>query len=356
MPPRRVFNPPNPWARIQYEPLEPPPKQRLEIYEDASRSIVARNDSPDVGFEFSVNPYRGCMHGCAYCYARPGHEYLDFSAGTDFERKIVIKPEAPRLLAAHFDRPSWRGDPVMFSGVTDCYQPLEARYGLTRACLEVCLRYRNPAMIITKSPLIERDIELLVKLRDAAAVRVMMSIPFWDEAHARAMEPWVPAPKRRIEALARLREAGVDAGVMVAPLIPGLGDEDMPRVLEAAAAVGATRAGTVYLRLPGPVRAVFEARVREALPLRAEKILARVREARGGRLNDPRFGHRMRGDGPHAAAIEALFRRTCARLGLDASGGLPMRSDTFCRPEGTQKRRRPSESERRQLSLFGRAR
>lgn len=331
--PRRVFNPPNPWAAHHVEYFEPPDKLRLQIYEDASRTIVSRNQSPDISFEFSVNPYRGCMHGCAYCYARPGHEYLDFSAGSDFERKIVIKARAPELLAAHFEKKSWRGDLVMFSGVTDCYQPLESRYELTRRCLEVCLRYKNPVSIVTKSPLVERDIELLAELGRVSGCRVMVSIPLWDPTHARAIEPWVPAPQRRMQTLERLVAAGIDAGVMVAPLIPGLGDEDMPKILEAAACAGAKRAGIVYLRLPSTVREVFEARVREALPLRAEKILARVREARGGRMNDARFGHRMRGDGPHAAAIHALFESTCRRLGLHHRGDDPMPTGSFERPD-----------------------
>lgn len=315
-----VSNPPNPWAHSEVEYIGEAPRAHLQVYEDATRSIVSRNDSPDLGFDFSVNPYRGCMHGCAYCYARRTHEYLDFGAGSDFERKIVVKPDAAELLRRHFERPSWRGAPLAFSGVTDCYQPLEAEWRLTRACLEVCVEYRNPALIITKSPLIERDIDVLCELGRVADVGVMISVPLWDPAHARAIEPWVPAPQRRIESIRRLREAGIRTGVMVAPLIPGLGDEEMPSVLEAAAAAGATHAGTVDLRLPGSVALVFEERIREAMPTKAEGILKRVREARGGRLNDARFGSRMMGTGPHADATRALFKATCRRLGLGTSG------------------------------------
>jgi DNA repair photolyase len=251
------------------------------------------------------------------CYARPGHEYLSFGAGTDFERKIVVKPRAPELLREAFDKKSWKGDLVVFSGVTDCYQPLEASYRLTRGCLEVCADYRNPVGIITKAPLIERDIDVLVRLHEVARVGVSISVPFWDPEKARAIEPFVATPQRRIKTIARLAEAGLDVGVNVAPVIPGLGDEDMAEILTAAAAAGARRAGFIFLRLPGPVKEVFQERIRANLPLRAERILSRVREARKGKLNDPRFGKRMEGEGPYADAAYALFDQTCKKLGLN---------------------------------------
>ncbi|HEX9103184.1 MAG TPA: PA0069 family radical SAM protein [Polyangia bacterium] len=315
---RPVSNPPNPWlsSEVEYLPEEMP-EARLEIFEDHTRTILASNDSPDVGFEFSVNPYRGCQHACAYCYARPGHEYLSFGAGTDFERKIVVKPRAPELLREAFDRKSWKGDLVVFSGVTDCYQPLEASYRLTRGCLEVCAEYRNPVGIITKAPLIERDLDVLVRLHEVARVGVSVSVPFWDPDKARAMEPFVATPQRRIKTIARLAAAGLDVGVNVAPVIPGLGDEDIAEILTAAAAAGAKRAGFIFLRLPGPVAPVFAERVAAALPLRAERILSRVREARRGKLNDARFGKRMEGEGPYAEAAYALFDKTCKKLGLN---------------------------------------
>jgi DNA repair photolyase len=316
MPPRPIRNPPNPWHSTEVRYLGEPPPVRLAVYHDASRSIVSTNDSPDISFAFSVNPYRGCTHACAYCYARPTHEYLDFGAGTDFDRKIAVKLDAPELLRRVFERPSWRGDVVMFSGVTDCYQPLEASYRLTRQCLEVCREYRNPVGIVTKAPLLERDLDLLADLHELAQLSVAVSIPLWNRDHARAIEPGVATPQRRIETVRRLAEAGLDVTVMVAPLIPGLGDEDMPSVLEAAADAGARSAAMVMLRLPGPVRQVFEERLREALPLRADRVLARVRDVRGGELNDPRFGSRMRGEGAYAEATQALFARTAARLGL----------------------------------------
>jgi DNA repair photolyase len=270
------------------------------------------------------------------CYARPGHEYLSFGAGTDFDRKIVVKPEAPRLLREAFEARSWKGEFVMFSGVTDCYQPLEASYRLTRGCLEVCAEYRNPCGVITKAPLIERDLDVLVELGKVADFGVTLSIPLWDPAKARAIEPYVATPQRRIRTVERLAKAGVRVGVNVAPLIPGLGDEDMPAILQAAHDAGASHAGFVFLRLPGPVAPVFVERLRAALPLRAEKVLARVREARGGKLYDSTFGARKVGDGPYAAAAMALFEATCRRLGL-ATGNIPRPEapPTFQRPART---------------------
>jgi DNA repair photolyase len=328
---RAVSNPPNPWISSQLEYLEEVPEAKLEVYEDHSKTILAENDSPDVGFRFSVNPYRGCFHGCAYCYARPSHEYLSFGAGTDFERKIVVKPRAAELLREAFDKKSWQGDLVAFSGVTDCYQPLEASLELTRRCLEVCAEYRNPVGIITKAPLIERDLDVLVKLHEVASLRVMMSIPFWNADNARAIEPYVATPQRRLKTLSRLAAAGLRVGVMVAPIIPGLNDEDLVRVLEAAAAAGARSAGTVFLRLPGSVKQVFEERVRQALPLRADKILHKVREARGGKLYDSRSFIRQKGEGPYAESARALFDATCRRLGLNQDEDLP-NAGTFSRP------------------------
>src|SRR2546428_9101507 len=210
--PRPISNPPNPWLSTEVEYLDEIPPAKLEVYEDHTREILAHNDSPDVGFSWSVNPYRGCFHACAYCYARPTHEYLGLGAGTDFERKITVKPQAPQLLREAFERPSWKGELVVFSGVTDCYQPLEASYRLTRGCLEVCAEYRNPAGIITKSPLIERDLDVLQQLQRDARVSVSVSIPIWDRGHAHAIEPYVATPQRRMKAIERLAAAGLDVG------------------------------------------------------------------------------------------------------------------------------------------------
>jgi DNA repair photolyase len=269
------------------------------------------------------------------CYARPSHEYLSFGAGTDFERKIVVKPKAPQLLRDAFDEPKWKGELVVFSGVTDCYQPLEASYRITRGCLEVCVEYRNPAGIISKSPLVERDIDVMQELGRVARFSIMVSVPFWDEAKARAIEPFVTTPARRVRAIERLAKAGIRVGVMVAPIIPGLNDEDMGDVLRAARDAGATHAGTVLLRLPGAVKEVFEDRLRAALPLRADRVIRRIKETRGGRMYDARFGVRGTGEGPYAEAIQRLFEQTCAKLGLRTG----MRDEeeapvTFRRPRG----------------------
>jgi DNA repair photolyase len=265
------------------------------------------------------------------CYARPTHEYLSFGAGTDFERKIVIKPDAPALLRERFEKSSWQGELIMLSGNTDCYQPLENTYRLTRGILEVCAEYRNPVHVITKSPLIERDLELLVRLEREASVGVSLSIPFWNPDTARKLEPFVTTPERRMRAAQRLAAAGIDVTINIAPLILGLGDRDVPAILEAAAAAGVKRAALIPLRLPGAVKQVFEERLRAALPLSAEKVLRRTREMRGGKLYDSRFGQRMSGEGEYFQTTQHLFETTCKRLGLNQEYRLE-RPNTFRRP------------------------
>ncbi len=335
--PRPIANPPNPWHTTHVEWIGPAPDAKLEVFEERAKSIVNRNDSPDVGFDWSVNPYRGCYHGCAYCYARPGHEYLGHGAGTDFERKLVVKTNAAELLREHFDKPSWQGHTLAFSGVTDCYQPLEASYRLTRACLEVCLDYRNPVQIITKGALVRRDVELIAELGRVAWSSVAVSLPILDDELAAAIEPWASPPSRRLEAIEALTKAGVDVGVSIGPVIPGLTDEQIPATLQAIAAAGARWAFLIMLRLPGPVLPVFEQRLHEAVPQRAEKVLHAIEQIRGGKRNDSRFGERMRGQGPRWAAIEALFETHRRRLGLARSpmeslGSNPARASTFRRP------------------------
>jgi DNA repair photolyase len=302
---------------LEYDEGEAPGAE-LEVYEDQSKSILSTNDSPDVGFRWSVNPYRGCQHSCSYCYARPSHEYLSFGAGTDFERKIVVKRRAPELLRESFDKKSWKGDLVVFSGITDCYQPLESKMRLTRGCLEVCAEYRNPVGIITKSPVIERDIDVLQELARVASVRVSVSVPFWDPDVAKAMEPMVTTPERRMKIVETLAKAGIPVGVSVSPIVPGLNDDHLGDVLERARDAGARHAFYVLLRLPGPVKEVFETTLRAKLPLRAEKVLRRLREAHGGKLYDSAFGSRGRGDGVYADTIRMLFERTAKRCGLNA--------------------------------------
>jgi DNA repair photolyase len=345
MRPIPVANPPNPWETNVVDYLGEAPLAPLQIFEDHSRSIVSKNDSPDLGFTWSVNPYRGCLHACAYCYARPTHEYLGFGSGTDFERKIVVKPRAGELLRQAFERRSWKGELIVFSGNTDCYQPLEASYRLTRACLEVCAAYRNPVHIITKAPLIERDLDLLARLARDASLSVSVSIPFWNEANARAIEPYVATPARRIKAVKRLADAGIPVSVNVAPICPGLNDEDIPTILEQAKAAGATGASMIMVRLPGTVKQVFEQRIRSELPLRAERILARTREVRAGKLNDPRFGVRQTGEGVYAEAVSRLFERTAERLGLRGrrvQPDEPCTTATFRRPIVDENMQEPS--------------
>jgi DNA repair photolyase len=340
--PRPVSNPPNPWASTEVQYLDEIPPSRLEVMEDHSREVLARNNSPDVCFTWSVNPYRGCMHACAYCFARPTHEYLSMGAGTDFETRIVVKPHAPELLREAFERPRWQGETLVFSGVTDCYQPLEASMRLTRRCLEVCAEYRNPVGIITKAPLIERDIDVLQTLSREARLWVSISLPFHNPELARAMEPYVATPKRRLRTIERLAAAGISVAASVAPVIPGLNDEDIAKVLAAAREAGATRAHYTLLRLPGQVKDVFEERLRAKLPLRAERVLHRIRETRGGELYDSRFNSRMRGEGLYAQTIERLFDMAARKVGMRMSSVSESAPTTFRRPE------RPSA----QLSLF----
>lgn len=350
MRPVAVSNPPNPWATTEVQYLEDLPQVRLEVFVDGTRRILAKNDSPDVGFTWSVNPYRGCFHACAYCYARPSHEYLSFGAGTDFDRKIVIKPEAPALLRAAFSKKGWRRETVVFSGVTDCYQPLEASYRLTRGCLEVCVERANPAAIITKSALVERDVDVLVSLTAAASAHVTVSVPFWDADKARAIEPYVPSPARRLRVIETLARAGISVGVNVAPIIPGLNDQDIPKILKAAREAGARSAGHVLLRLPGSVKAVFEERLRAALPLSADRVLHRVRETRGGRLYDSRFGVRGRGQGTYAQAIQDLFESAAARQGFVPHAAMGDTARSLA--QETKEETKPAEPVSAQLDLF----
>ncbi len=330
MKPRPVSNPRNPWDATTVDWLGEPPPALPRVYADATREILSRNDSPDIPFTYSVNPYRGCAHACAYCYARPTHEYLGFGAGTDFDTRIVAKLRAPELLRRAFERPGWTGEPIAFSGNTDAWQPLEASLRLTRGCLEVCAEYRNPVLVTTKAPLVERDLDLLSSLAGHGAASVTITLPFLDPAWARAIEPWVASPERRLETIRRIAAAGIPVGVNLAPIIPGLNDEEIPRVLAAAREAGATRAHWLLLRLPGPVKEVFEERLRAALPERADRVLHRVRETRDGKLYDARFGVRGRGEGQYAATIGALFEASASRLGF-ASGDRPP-SAPFRRP------------------------
>jgi DNA repair photolyase len=278
------------------------------MFEDASREILSRNDSPDLSFRWSVNPYRGCFHACAYCYARPTHEYWGFGAGTDFESKIVVKRQAAALLRQAFQRPSWKGELIVFSGNTDCYQPMEASLELTRACLEVCAEHRNPVAIITKGILVQRDLDVLTRLQEQAWVRVYFSIPFADDDVARRVEPQAPSSHKRFEAMACLSKAGISTGISISPIIPGLNDEDLPELLQRARQAGATEAMSTLLRLAKSVESVFLERMSAAFPERFAKMTHRIREVRGGAMTDGAFFSRHHGDGPYWAMIERLFR------------------------------------------------
>lgn len=318
--PRPVSNPPNPWLSAHVEWLEEPPAARLEVLEERCKGLLTPNDSPDVPFRFGVNPYRGCQHACAYCYARPGHEYLGWGAGTDFDTKIVVKTNAEEVLRRELARRTWRRDWVAFSGVTDPYQPLEASYGLTRACLIACLEHRTPVALITKAALVRRDLDVLADLARGPGARVYLSIPFADRGIARALEPHASSPNARFDALAALSSAGIPTGVSISPLIPGLGESAIPEILERARAAGATCTFMILLRLPGAVQRVFDARLRAALPDRAERVLSTLARMRGGRANDPNFGTRMSGQGPEWTAIERLHRTCARRLGYEDVG------------------------------------
>jgi DNA repair photolyase len=320
-------NPENRYERIHVEcdeesdwPGEEPISERRPptlFFRDASRSALAENDSPDIGFRFSINPYRGCEHGCIYCYARPSHEYLSFSAGLDFESRIMVKQEAPELLRQTFLSPRWQPQTVALSGNTDCYQPVERKLQLTRRCLEVFREFLNPVAVVTKSALVTRDVDLLADLARHGAAQVMISVTTLEDELARRMEPRAARPQRRLEAIHASSQAGVPTGVIVAPVIPGLNDEEVPRILQAAADAGAASASWVLLRLPTPVDSLFEMWVKQHFPDRHARIVGRIRDCRGGRLSDPRFGSRMRGEGVYAEQLAALFRSAARRYRLD---------------------------------------
>lgn len=348
---RTIANPPSRFEAARLEWDVPPEPARLTVYEDDTKGILARNESPDLWHRWSLNPYRGCLHACAYCYARPSHEYLGFGAGTDFDTRILVKLRAAELLEEAFEAPSWRGETVLFSGNTDCYQPLEYRFRLTRACLEVCARYHNPVAIITKAALVERDLDVLQELHRVARVHVILSIPFFDPEVGRVIEPGAPSPERRFRAVKALADAGLSVGVNVAPVIPGLNDRDIPKVLQAAREAGARHAAMILVRLPDPIAGVFEARLREGLPLRADGVIARLRRARGGQLHTPQFKLRMTGEGPEWEATERLFDLWLDKLGFEKHE--ERARDASGKPvEGPSPFRRPPRAGR-QLGLFG---
>lgn len=326
-----LINPPNRFAKTHQEPdfdhlewdeeyLEGLDKRPIEYLADSSKSIVSRNDSPDVPFNYSVNPYRGCVHGCSYCYARPGHEYLGFNAGLEFETKIVVKHDAPDLFREFLSREVWNPEPITFSGVTDCYQPAEREFRLTRQCLEVALECCQPVSIITKNALVIRDVDLLREMATRRLVHVFLSITSLDKDLARVMEPRTSIPGARLRAVKMLSEAGVPVGVMVAPVIPGLNDSEIPSILEAANDAGAKSAGYVFLRLPLTVEPVFVEWLRRTQPLKADRVEQRMKQSRRGKMSNSTWGERMKGDGEIAEQIGKMFRVFCQRVGFE---GMP---------------------------------
>jgi DNA repair photolyase len=315
-------NPANRFEQIHIErdpenPRDPGFKPDTIYLKDNTKSLITYNDSPDVGFEAGINPYRGCEHGCVYCFARPSHEYFGLSSGLDFETKIFVKENAPKILAKELSARQWRPRVLALSGNTDCYQPVERRLRLTRRCLEVLADFRNPVVVITKNHLVTRDIDILKQLAGFQAVKIFISVTTLDAKLANILEPRASCPADRLDAIKKLSEAGVPAGVLVAPVIPGLTDHEMPRIIAQAARHGARSAGHVILRLPYAVKGLFEHWLEAHFPERKNKVLNRIREIRGGSLNDPRFGHRMKGEGPFAKQIHDFFYLSCKKEGLN---------------------------------------
>jgi DNA repair photolyase len=336
------FNPTNRFESLSLERdqdwnPEEDPSPKTQFLRDLSQSVISYNNSPDIPFTASLNPYRGCEHGCAYCYARPFHEYLGFSAGLDFETRIMVKENAPELLRQELSARNWKPQMLALSGVTDPYQPIERRLQLTRRCLAVLAEFRNPVGIVTKNHLVTRDIDLLRELAAHDAVAVNLSITSLDAEFARKLEPRASAPRQRLAAVEALAKAGIPVGVLVAPVIPVLNEPEIPAVLKAAKEAGAQWAGMIVLRLPHAVGPIFEQWLESHFPEKKEKVLGRVRALRGGKLNDPRFGSRMRGEGIFAEQIARLFQVARRKVGLPEDRP-ELSAAAFRKPEGAQLR------------------
>jgi DNA repair photolyase len=317
---------------VQHDPEDSGPSNRTKFYIDPSKSILSSNDSPDVGFTYSINPYRGCEHGCIYCFARPTHEYLGLSAGIDFETKILVKTKAAELLREKLLSKSWKGECITVSGVTDCYQPIERKLEITRQCLKVLNEFKNPFTIITKNHLVTRDIDLLKPMAEINATGVFISVTTLDSKLADVLEPRTSRPEARLKAIERLAREGIPVGAMLAPVIPGLTDHEMPAILKAISSAGATMAGYVPLRLPYVLDDLFIAWLDEHFPDRKDKILNRIREIRGGKLNDSNFGSRMQGQGVYAEQMRSMFELYSKKEKLNARR-LHISHEHFRRPE-----------------------
>ena len=314
---------------------EPPRRPETQILDDHAKSIINKVDSPDVYMGWSLNPYRGCEHGCFYCYARPTHEYFNLSCGLDFETKIFAKREAPELLRGVLLSPKWKGEPLTMSGVTDCYQPAERELEITRGCLKVCAEFRQCVSIITKNALVTRDIDILAELARDRLAHVAVSVTSLDNTLAAAMEPRASAPQARLKAIRELASAGIPVTIMTAPMIPGLNDRELPSLLEAGRDAGAKSAGFVLVRLPYQLKTLFTQWLAEHVPARAAHVESLVRQCRGGELNQSEFGKRMRGDGPVAEQLRQTFRVFAARLGLNKFD-LEFNTTAFRRPGETR--------------------
>ena len=314
---------------------EPTVAPGTQFFKDQTASIITHNDSPDIGFDSSINPYRGCEHGCVYCYARPTHEFLGMSAGLDFESKIMVKERAPELLRMELSSPKWKPRVIAMGGVTDCYQPIERKLKLTRGCLEVLAECRQPVVIITKNFLVTRDLDLLRELARFNAVSVCLSITTLDPALARVMEPRTSSPRQRLTAIKLLADAGVNVGVNVAPVIPGLTDHEMLAIVQSAADAGAKFAHYTIVRLPYAVKDLFEQWLTVHAPGSSDKILNRIRSMRDGRLNNSEWGQRMHGDGIFADQISQTFAVACRKTNF-SNDRFALSIDSFRRPQGAQ--------------------
>jgi DNA repair photolyase len=333
-------NPANRFEKIHLEPdadwnPDDDPLPRTQFLVDHSKTAIAYNDSPDIGFGASLNPYRGCEHGCIYCYARPTHEYLGFSAGLDFETKIMVKQRAPELLRAELSSPKWRPQIIVMSGVTDCYQPVERKLKLTRRCLEALAEFRNPVAIITKNFLVTRDIDVLSELAKYDCASVCVSVTTLDAKLRNVMEPRTSPPQARLNAIRKLAGAKIPVSVNVAPIIPGLTDHEMPGILKAAHEAGATSAGFTVVRLPHGDKALFENWLAAHFPDRREKVLNRIKAMRGGKLYDAQWGKRFSGEGIFAEQIARMFEVAKRKAGFTDERG-ELSTASFRRAGGVQ--------------------
>jgi DNA repair photolyase len=315
---KSLWNPINPYDDVSVEWFEEPPTSKVMVFEDHSKTIVTKNNSPDLPFTYSINPYRGCTHACSYCYARRTHEYLGYGAGSDFDTKIIVKKTIAELLDNHLRKPSWNGKTINMSGISDPYQPLEGRFKLARACLETCAKYNQPISVFTRSPLIRRDIDILSKLAKNNAVLVFLSIPIIDPELCLLLEPGTSKPKHRFTTIKLLADAGIPVGVSISPVIPGINDSMIPDILQQAKDQGATFSMMQLLRLPGTVATVFEHHIEQHLPLKKNKIMNALLRMRQGKLNNLDFKQRRTGVGAEWEILQSVYNLWTKKLGIQS--------------------------------------